>query len=65
MRPSAMSGWRSATGTTGATSTTAGSTRTSSCSGFRARDPAAVDALVRRHLRDNEAIAQEAIAPVR
>ena len=33
--------------------------------GFRARDPAAVDALVRRHLRDNEAIAQEAIAPVR
>jgi DNA-binding GntR family transcriptional regulator len=33
--------------------------------GFRTRDPAAVDALVRRHLRDNEAIAQEAIAPVR
>jgi DNA-binding GntR family transcriptional regulator len=33
--------------------------------GFRTRDPVAVDALVRRHLRDNEAIAQEAIAPVR
>jgi DNA-binding GntR family transcriptional regulator len=33
--------------------------------GFRTRDPAAVRALVLRHLRDNEAIAQEAIAPVR
>ena len=33
--------------------------------GFRTRDPAVVQALVLRHLEDNEAIAQEAIAPVR
>jgi DNA-binding GntR family transcriptional regulator len=33
--------------------------------GFRARDPELVQALVRRHLEDNEAIAQEAVAPVR
>ena len=32
--------------------------------GFRARDPELVRDLVRRHLEDNEAIAQEAIAPV-
>ena len=30
--------------------------------GFRARDPALVESLVRQHLRDNEAIAQQAIA---
>jgi DNA-binding GntR family transcriptional regulator len=33
--------------------------------GFRTRDPTLVRAVVRRHLEDNEAIAQEAIAPVR
>lgn len=32
---------------------------------FRTRDPAVVRAYVERHLEDNEAIAQEAIAPVR
>lgn len=32
--------------------------------GFRARDPARVEALVRQHLRDNEAIAQRAIVPL-
>ena len=32
--------------------------------GFRARDPALVESLVRQHLRDNEAIAQQAIAQI-
>src|SRR5882757_9374240 len=32
--------------------------------GFRARDPALVESLVRQHLSDNEAIAQQAIAPM-
>jgi DNA-binding GntR family transcriptional regulator len=32
--------------------------------GFRARDPARVESLVRQHLSDNEAIAQQAIAPM-
>jgi DNA-binding GntR family transcriptional regulator len=32
--------------------------------GFRARDPVLVETLVRQHLRDNEAIAQQAIAQI-
>lgn len=40
-----------------------GHTHVDLVAGFRTRDPQLIERLVRQHLRDNEAIAREAIAP--